>query len=87
MIHRDIKPENIFIVEDPTSADGERPKIVDFGLAKLGLQLRAADPTHTGVPMGTPLFMPPDQWLDAKRADEQSDAYSFGVMLYEVISA
>ena len=86
VIHRDMKPENVFIVEDSTSIDGERPKIVDFGLAKLGLQQRAADPTHTGVPMGTPLFMPPEQWLDAKRADDKSDAYSFGVMLYEVIS-
>lgn len=86
VIHRDIKPENVFLVAEPSSPDGERPKVVDFGLAKLGLQQRAADPTHTGIPMGTPLFMPPEQWLDAKRADEKSDAYSFGVMLYEVIS-
>lgn len=86
VIHRDIKPENVFIVEEPSAPDGERPKVVDFGLAKLGPQQRTADPTHTGIPMGTPLFMPPEQWLDAKRADEKSDAYSFGVMLYEVLS-
>lgn len=86
VIHRDIKPENVFIVEDPSAPHAERAKLVDFGLAKLVLQQRAADPTHTGVPMGTPLFMAPEQWLDAKRADAKSDAYSFGVMLYEVIS-
>ncbi|MBL9004058.1 MAG: serine/threonine protein kinase [Myxococcales bacterium] len=86
VIHRDIKPENVFIVEEPSFLDGERAKVVDFGLAKLGPQQRTADPTHTGVPMGTPLFMPPEQWLDAKRADDKSDAYSFGIMLYEVIS-
>lgn len=42
--------------------------------------------TKTGMGLGTPLFMPPEQWIDAKRADDKADAYSFGVMLYEVLS-
>src|SRR4051812_40632577 len=58
IVHRDLKPENIFLVRDGEVASGERSKILDFGIAKL-----SDDPgkvkTHTGMLMGTPLYMSP----------------------------
>jgi tetratricopeptide (TPR) repeat protein len=69
--HRDIKPSNIMIASDGTL------KISDFGLALLG---KSAE--HGGV--GTPAFMPPEQWRDASLCDHRSDLYAFGVTLYQL---
>jgi len=55
IIHRDLKPDNIFLVPDPDSATGERPKLLDFGIAKLSDAGRAGgSATKTGTMMGTP---------------------------------
>ncbi len=71
VIHRDIKPANIMI-----TADG-RPKITDFGVAKLA----AAQVTTTGQLMGTPAFMAPEQFTGA-RVDGRADLFALGVVLY-----
>src|SRR5262249_49975299 len=75
LIHRDIKPANIWI-ELPSG----RVKILDFGLAR---PLKDAGLTQTGVVMGTPAYMAPEQ-ADGTKVDSRSDLFSLGCVLYEV---
>src|SRR3569833_3946900 len=56
IVHRDPKPDNIFIIPDPDSALGERPKLLDFGIAKLTDIGLAGSATKTGAVMGTPTY-------------------------------
>jgi serine/threonine protein kinase len=76
VIHRDIKPANILLTSKEKYGI-ERPKITDFGVAKLG----AAQLTTTGQMLGTPAFMPPEQFTGAP-IDGRSDIFSLGVILY-----
>jgi serine/threonine protein kinase len=76
VIHRDIKPANILLTSKEKYGV-ERPKITDFGVAKLG----AAELTTTGQMLGTPAFMPPEQFTGAP-IDGRSDIFSLGVILY-----
>lgn len=81
VIHRDVKPGNILLCQAPD----ERCKLVDFGLARLDEQ--SLDLTSPGSIAGTPAYMAPEQVLDAHDANEQSDVYSAGVVLYELLTA
>jgi serine/threonine-protein kinase len=86
IIHRDLKPDNIFIVRDPDIADGERTKILDFGIAKLaaGDQARSSK-TRTGEVMGTPAYMSPEQSKGAGHVDARTDLYALGCILFEMV--
>ena len=83
--HRDLKPENIFLARD---TDGERfPKLLDFGIAKLfgsGAD-SALHRTATGVPIGTPYYMSPEQ-CRGKDVDQRTDIYSFGIVAYRMLT-
>jgi serine/threonine-protein kinase len=80
IVHRDIKPENILLTRK-----GE-VKVADFGLSlAFGAGQPALNLTQTGVTMGTPLYMSPEQ-VEGKPLDPRTDIYSFGVTCYHVLS-
>ncbi len=81
VMHRDLKPANVLLHVD---GDEVVPKVADFGLAKL-LVNPVVDMTSSGIALGTPRYMAPEQALDAKRVDERADIFSLGCILYELI--
>jgi serine/threonine-protein kinase len=86
IIHRDLKPENIFLVQTQELRDF--PKLLDFGLAKVGeRQMRPGSVilTQEGMVFGTPEFMSPEQ-AQGKTLAPASDVYSLAVILYEVLT-
>ncbi len=78
VIHRDIKPANILMTSREVYGS-ERPRITDFGIAKLA----ASEITTTGQLLGTPSFMPPEQFTGAP-IDGRADLFSLGVILYSL---
>ena len=84
-MHRDLKPGNVFVIRDPEVPGGERTKILDFGICKLG-DPECATTTQTGTMLGTPVYMSPEQCRGAGRVDHRSDIYSLGCVLYHMIT-
>ncbi len=84
LIHRDIKPDNIYLHQ---SKDGEVVKVLDFGLAKLLDDTSPGDGQNltVGTVLGTPTYMSPERLNDSPY-DGQSDVYSLGVMLYQMLA-
>jgi serine/threonine-protein kinase len=80
IVHRDLKPANIMV-----SKKGQ-VKILDFGIARMKHGAEDDAITSTGMSMGTPAYMSPEQIDDAKRVDHRSDIYSLGVVLYEMLT-
>ena len=78
IVHRDIKPANILITE---SGD---PMLSDFGIAKLFEGEQTTSLTGTGMVIGTPEYMAPEQWNG--QPNPQSDLYSLGIVLYEMVA-
>ena len=86
IVHRDLKPDNIFLVPDPDVPLGERPKVLDFGIAKLGDHMpKDLRHTVTGALIGTPLYMAPEQARAAATIDGRADLSSLGCILYEML--
>ena len=82
IVHRDLKPENIWIAR-PTHGESY-VKLLDFGIAKLADPART-NVTQTGVMMGTPMCMSPEQCM-GHHVDARADIYSMGVLLYRIFA-
>jgi serine/threonine protein kinase/cytochrome c-type biogenesis protein CcmH/NrfG len=90
VVHRDLKPANCLLTK------AERLKVTDFGLAKMLSELKARElglpdlmshyPAFTSTPMGTTSYMSPEQFERGAELDTRADVYSFGVMLFEMLT-
>jgi eukaryotic-like serine/threonine-protein kinase len=79
VVHRDVKPENLFVTKDGTI------KLLDFGLARM--KNAQAEATKTGVTIGTPEFMPPEQAMGRRdTVDARSDVWGLGATLFTAIT-
>src|SRR5687767_16029268 len=79
IVHRDIKPENVMLYE------GEA-MVMDFGIAKAVISAGAETITQTGMMIGTPAYVSPEQAAGETNLDGRSDQYSLGCVLYEMLS-
>jgi len=86
IVHRDLKPGNLFRVRKKDGS--ELIKVLDFGVSKaLSQDVRAEGTvTTTDAVFGSPLYMSPEQMTSATKADERSDIWSLGVVLYELLT-
>jgi serine/threonine protein kinase len=86
IVHRDLKPANLFVIRRPNGTPCV--KVLDFGISK---QLTPDDPeqhelTKTGMIVGSPFYMSPEQMTRAKEVDARSDIWSLGCVLYELVT-
>lgn len=83
VVHRDLKPENVYLAR----AEGRVvPKLLDFGLSRIKAGSSEIRMTATGVTMGSPAYMSPEQIEGSKELDARTDVWSLGVVLYEVLA-
>ncbi|MBN1607287.1 MAG: protein kinase [Polyangiaceae bacterium] len=84
IVHRDIKPDNIFLASDTLGR--LQPKLLDFGIAKVGPTLPSSRLTRDGVVMGSPEYMSPEQAFGLEEVDGRTDVWSLAIVLYEMIT-
>jgi tetratricopeptide (TPR) repeat protein len=78
VVHRDVKPRNVML----PNGSFEEAKLVDFGVARV----EAAGHTRTGVRVGTPRYMAPEQIVSSRRVDGRADVFSLGCVLFEMLA-
>jgi serine/threonine protein kinase len=78
IVHRDVKPSNILITEN------DEPLLSDFGIAKIMGTEQVTQLTATGVGIGTPEYMAPEQWMG--QVFPQTDIYALGIVLFELVT-
>ena len=83
IVHRDLKPDNVFLV--PLRGGRRIVKLLDFGLAKLGGDEPGIVKTRSGIMMGTPVYMSPEQ-ARGKNVDHRTDVYALGAMAFEMVA-
>jgi serine/threonine protein kinase len=84
IVHRDLKPANVFLARGRT---GITPKVLDFGISKLAEEPSdAPELTGSGVMLGTPLYMSPEQIESSRDVGPRSDQYALGVVLYRALT-
>ncbi len=85
IVHRDLKPANVFLARDPGGLIAV--KLLDFGIAKvMEVAGGMGKKTKTGVLLGTPAYMSPEQIKSAKDVDRRADLWSAGVIFYEMVT-
>jgi serine/threonine-protein kinase len=88
IVHRDLKPDNVFLCAQGGGA--EAVKVLDFGIAKLtateGDAAQSGSVTNTGVLLGTPFYMAPEQMFGERNIDHRADLWAIGVILYEALT-
>ncbi len=84
IVHRDLKPDNIFLTRQGNDTDWV--KVLDFGISKMKHEDDGLDLTRTGVMMGTPYYMSPEQARGSKAIDHRADIYAAGVILHECLT-
>ncbi|MSP61463.1 MAG: serine/threonine protein kinase [Myxococcales bacterium] len=85
IVHRDLKPENVLVARGQGPRGGDVAKVCDFGLAKLRQREEMGAVTARGSLIGTPFYMSPEQ-IRSEEPDQRSDIYSFGAMMYRMLS-
>ena len=83
VIHRDLKPANVYLIEHGDEVDFV--KVLDFGLVKNIEDGKGEDLTQTGLFMGSPKYMAPEQ-IRGEHVDARTDIYALGIMMYEMVT-
>lgn len=84
IVHRDLKPDNIILIKERNNDDFV--KLLDFGIAKLTGDQPGSSKTRTGIVMGTPAYMSPEQCEGRGNIDNRTDVYALGVVMYQMIT-
>ena len=84
VVHRDLKPDNVILVSRGRQHDFV--KLLDFGIAKLTANAASTHRTRTGMVMGTPQYMSPEQCDGRGHIDHRSDIYALGIVLYQMLT-
>ena len=87
VVHRDLKPDNVFLERAPSGEGPPRVRVLDFGIAKV-VDTVEGEPmklTATGVPLGTPAYMAPEQWWGTG-VSARTDQYALGIVIHELIT-
>jgi serine/threonine-protein kinase len=78
VVHRDVKPENVLLT-------GDQAIVADFGIARAVEAAGGEKLTGTGLAIGTPAYMSPEQWLGAGQVDAKTDIYALGCVVFEMV--